>query len=49
MTRSRIVPGLLTLGPDLTAEEAEAIYARGEEAVVFVLLELAAQVLKVTT
>lgn len=32
-----------SLGPTLTAEEAEAIYARGKEAVVFALLELAAQ------
>lgn len=33
----------LSLGPNLTAEEAAAIYARGKEAVVFALLELAAQ------
>ena len=32
-----------SLGPNLTAEEAEAIYARGKEAVIFALLELAAQ------
>ena len=32
-----------SLGPNLTAEEAEAIYARGKEAVMFALLELAAQ------
>jgi transposase len=32
-----------SLGPNLTAEEAKAIFARGEEAVVFALLELAAQ------
>ena len=33
----------LSLGPNLTAEEARAIYAQGKEAVVFALLELAAQ------
>jgi transposase len=32
-----------SLGPNLTAEEAQAIYAQGQEAVVFALLELAAQ------
>jgi transposase len=32
-----------SLGPNLTAEEARAIYAQGKEAVVFALLELAAQ------
>lgn len=31
------------LGPSLTVEEARAIYARGKEAVIFALLELAAQ------
>jgi transcription initiation factor TFIID subunit TAF12 len=31
------------LGPSLTAEEAEVIFARGKEAVVFALLELAKQ------
>jgi len=31
------------LGPNLTAEDARAIYARGREAVIFALLELAAQ------
>jgi transposase len=31
------------LGPNLTAEQARAIYAEGEEAVIFALLELAAQ------
>jgi transposase len=31
------------LGPNLTAEEAEAIFAQGKEAVVFALLEMAAQ------
>jgi transposase len=31
------------LGPNLTAEEARTIYARGKEAVIFALLELAAQ------
>ena len=41
---SRIVPDTLTLGPNLTPEEAEAIFARGKEAVIFALLELAAQV-----
>ena len=43
MTVSRVVPVALTVGPDLTAEEAKSIYAQGEEAVVFALLELAAQ------
>ena len=43
MTVSCLVPDTLTLGPDLTAEEAEAIYVRGKEAVIFALLELAAQ------
>jgi len=43
MTASRPVPKSLALGPNLTAEEARAIYARGEEAVIFALLELAAQ------
>lgn len=43
MTVSRVVPVALTVGPNLTAEEAEAIYARGKEAVIFALLELAAQ------
>jgi transposase len=32
-----------SLGPNLTAREAKAIFAQGEEAVVFALLELAAQ------
>jgi len=32
-----------SLGPNLTAEEARAIYAQGKEAVIFALLELAAQ------
>jgi transposase len=32
-----------SLGPNLTAEEAKAIFAQGEESVVFALLELAAQ------
>ena len=32
-----------SLGPNLTAEEAKAIFVQGEEAVVFALLELAAQ------
>jgi len=31
------------LGPQLTADEAAAIFAQGEEAVVFALLELARQ------
>jgi transposase len=31
----------VSLGPELTAEEAAAIYARGREAVIFALLELA--------
>jgi transposase len=34
---------LPTLGPKLTAEEAETIFAQGKEAVVFALLELAKQ------
>jgi len=34
----------VSLGPGLTADEAAAIYARGREAVVFALLELAKQV-----
>ena len=34
------------LGPNLTADEARAIYAQGEEAVVFALLELAARLLR---
>lgn len=33
----------VALGPELTAEEARDIFARGEEAVVFALLELAQQ------
>jgi len=33
----------ISLGPNLTAEEAEAIFAQGKEAVIFALLELAAQ------
>jgi len=41
MTTSNVVG--FSLGPNLTAEEARAIYARGKEAVVFALLELAAQ------
>ena len=43
MSVSRVVPDTLTLGPNLTAEEAEVIYRRGKEAVIFALLELAAQ------
>jgi len=41
MTTSGVLD--FALGPDLTAEEARAIYARGKEAVIFALLELAAQ------
>ena len=41
MTMSSILD--FSLGPNLTAEEARAIYARGREAVIFALLELAAQ------
>jgi transposase len=33
----------VSLGPALTADEAEAIYARGREAVIFALLEMAKQ------
>lgn len=33
----------ISLGPQLTAEEAAAIFARGKEAVIFALLELAKQ------
>src|SRR3989304_4116914 len=43
MTSSSTIPGAAALGPNLTAEEARVIYARGEEAVIFALLELAAQ------
>ena len=35
------VPVRLPLGPDLTQQQAEAIYEQGKEAVVFALLELA--------
>lgn len=41
MTTDRTLDFLL--GPNLTAEEAEAIFSQGKEAVVFALLELAAQ------
>jgi len=41
MTTSSVLD--FSLGPNLTAEEARAIYAQGKEAVVFALLELAAQ------
>src|SRR5208337_1501331 len=40
---SSILSDAARLGPNLTAEEARAIYARGEEAVIFALLELATQ------
>jgi transposase len=43
MTSNSIVPDATRLGPNLTAEQARVIYLRGEEAVVFALLELAAQ------
>jgi transposase len=43
MTKKNVLPDAMLLGPNLTAEEARAIYARGEEAVVFALLELAVQ------
>lgn len=43
MTSGAIRSIAAALGPNLTAEEAEAIYARGKEAVIFALLELAAQ------
>lgn len=33
----------ISLGPGLTAEQAQVIYARGQEAVIFALLELAKQ------
>lgn len=39
---SRTIPTLeITLGPNLTAEEAQAIYEQGPEAVVFALLHMA--------
>ena len=41
MTTSKVLD--FPLGPNLSAEEARAIYARGKEAVIFALLELAAQ------
>jgi len=41
MTASSVSESRVVLGPHLTAEQAAAIYARGEEAVVFALLELA--------
>ena len=41
MTTSSVLD--FSLGPNLTAEEARAIYTQGKEAVVFALLELAAQ------
>jgi len=41
MTTSTVLD--FSLGPNLTTEEARAIYAQGKEAVVFALLELAAQ------
>jgi len=41
MTTSSVLD--FALGPNLTAEDARAIYARGKEAVIFALLELAAQ------
>lgn len=37
----------VNVGPQLTAEEAAAIYARGKEAVIFALLELARQLAQV--
>jgi len=43
MTATKVRPSQVPLGPSLTAEEAAAIYARGKEAVIFALLELAAQ------
>ncbi len=44
MTRRAVGSSIAALGPNLTVEEARAIYAQGEEAVIFALLELAAQV-----
>jgi transposase len=41
MTTGSVVD--ITLGPNLTAEEAQAIFDHGKEAVIFALLELAAQ------
>ncbi len=41
MTTSSVLD--FSLRPDLTAEEAKAIFAEGEEAVVFALLQMAAQ------
>jgi transposase len=43
VTSSSLVPDAQALGPNLTADQARAIYVRGEEAVIFALLELAAQ------
>ena len=43
MTSGGVLPDVAVLGPNLTAEEAGAIFAQGKEAVVFALLELAAQ------
>lgn len=43
MTSNDTRSNVAGLGPDLTAEQARAIYARGEEAVIFALLELAAR------
>jgi hypothetical protein len=40
MTTSSVLD--FALGPNLSAEEAQAIYARGKEDVIFALLELAA-------
>lgn len=43
MANSLLCPDVDSLGPHLTAEEAEAIFAQGKEAVIFALLELASQ------
>ena len=43
MTSKSIVPDAAALGPNLTAEQTRVTYSRGEEAVVFALLELAAR------
>lgn len=46
MSTISTVSSVSALGPNLTADEARAIYAQGEEAVVFALLELAARLLR---
>lgn len=43
MADTLVLSNVTSLGPDLTAEDAESIFAQGKEAVIFALLELAAQ------